>query len=119
MTSHRKGIEVGHRLILALCILVMLVIVITSCSTNQIPESQPDTPRYTADQVISVAEAYSPAIPYNYRVQCKELSWSAEYLRQGVWIVKKLCIDGWGITRGQIESWYFHENTGQLNKSRY
>jgi hypothetical protein len=82
------------------------------------PTEQTDIPRYTADQVITVAQAYSPAISAKYP-QCKEASWSAEYLGQGVWIVKKFCINIMGQNLGLLEGWYFHEDNGQFNKSRY
>jgi hypothetical protein len=88
-----------------------------SCGETEATE-QPDIPRYTADQVITVAQAYSPAIPSKYP-QCKEASWSAEYLEQGVWIVKKFCVSAYGQNLGQLEGWYFHEDNGELNKSRY
>jgi hypothetical protein len=65
-------------------------------------EPYADIPRYTADQVIAEAKAYNTAIPSVYP-QCKELPWSSEYLGQGVWIVKRFCIDGLGINRGQLE----------------
>jgi len=102
--------------ILVPCLVIGLIFAI-GCGEPE-PTEQPDISRYTADQVIAVAQANSPQIPSNYP-QCKQLSWSAEYLGQGVWIVRKNCIDAQGLDRGQLEGWYFHENNGQLNKSRY
>jgi hypothetical protein len=92
-----------------------LIAILEGCQVKE-PTSQPDIPAYTANQVIAVAQANSPQIPSNYP-QCKQLSWSAEYLGQGVWIVRKNCIDSRGLNRGQLEGWYFHEKNGQLNKS--
>ena len=97
--------------------LVIGLIFTVGCGEPE-PTEKPDIPRYTADQVIAVAQANSPVFPSQYP-QCDKASWTAEYLGQGVWVVKKYCIDRQGFNRGLFESWYFHEDNGQLNKSRY
>ena len=79
-----------------------------------------DVPRYTADQVISVAQAHSPdcpksnpkiiPLPRQTPTQTSEPtkpSWAVEYLGDGKWLVTKECPSG--KTR-----WYFYEDTGEL-----
>ena len=102
-------------------LLVIGLIFAVSCE-EPAPTEQPDIPKYRADQVIAVASAYSPTFSKweQARYVCEEKpAWSAEYLSQGVWMVKKYAIRRLGGEKVPIEGWYFHENNGQLNKSRY
>jgi len=102
-------------------LLVIGLIFAVSCE-EPAPTEQPDIPKYRADQVIAVASAYSPTFSKQeqFGYQCEEKpAWSAEYLSQGVWMVKKYAIRHLGGEKVYIEGWYFHENNGQLNKSRY
>lgn len=77
-----------------------------------------DVPRYTADQVISVAQAHSPDCPKSNIIPFPQQtptqtseptkpSWAVEYLGEGKWLVTKECPSG--KTR-----WYFYEDTGKL-----
>lgn len=89
---------------------------------RQTPAPEPDIPRYTAGQVIAVARAYSPGVSRALMLSkgCgQELAWSARYLSQGSWFVCKYCIHRWSDERVLIDYWFFHEDTAQLNKSRY
>jgi len=84
-------------------------------------QEQPDIPRYTADQVIAVAQANSPTFPATIVRQGynEKPAWSAEYLGEGVWLVKKYAVHTLTNVQVNYEGWYFHENNGQINKSRY
>lgn len=103
------------KLLIVVTAVLVLAFGITGCSQTQ-TTPKPDIPRYTADQVIAVGQANSPSIPRNYP-QITHLSWSAQYLGKGIWIVKKSGLGQLGNNLGQLEAWYFHEKDGQLNKS--
>ena len=64
-------------------------------------ESEPDIPRYTADQVIAVGKGYSPDIKNIYS------TWSAIYQGNGLWLVSKT-------VPGKTVYFYFYEPTGQI-----
>lgn len=92
-----------------LFILLMCALLLGGCASST-PEPAPDVPRYTADQVIAVAEAYSPSILIRYET----LSWKVLYVGQGTWLVAKSCVDRLGRNSGTVASWYFYEDTGKL-----
>lgn len=95
--------------LLLFCLIPILLL--GACAQNQAANPAPDIPRYTADQVIAVAKAYSPGIPLR---QCLESSWKVAYMGQGTWIVGKYCVDRFGRSGGLLASWYFYEDTGIL-----
>jgi hypothetical protein len=68
-----------------------------------------DIPRYTADQVIAVAKAYTGG-------GCDSESWTTVYLGDGKWKVTIKCFnpeDRWWSTT-VVSHWTFYEATGEL-----
>lgn len=75
-----------------------------------------DVPHYTADQVISVAQSYSPDCPSSqgtsprpraWETDSDSPSWAVEYLGSGKWLVTKDC-------PYKTTYWHFYEDTGKL-----
>ena len=100
-----------HWLIILIPFLVISLIFAVGCEEPE-PTEQPDIPRYRADQVLYVASSYSPSCPGIY-----EASYAARYSGNGLWLVTKKCVYLGNVY--STEQWYFHEDTGELNKSRY
>ena len=97
----------------------LLALVPLSCVEESPPQPVPDIPRYSADQVIYVAEAYSPQFSKyeQARYVCEEKpAWSAEYSGDGFWMVKKYAINGFTGEKTYVEGWIFDEHTGKLRK---
>jgi len=83
--------------------------------------TQPDITRYTADQVIAVAQAYSPTLPEGLRKQPAindKPAFSAEYMGEGVWMVKKYAVSNYTGGQSCLEKWHFYESNGKLEKLR-
>jgi len=110
-----NSIKTGHRMFLLLCIMAFWLIATVSCSETQ----EADIPRYATHQVVYIAQRYIPDTPMQYEGQCNKVSWLAEYLGEGVWIVGVYCIDAWGYPQRQLNAWYFHESDGQLTETTY
>ncbi len=98
---------VGYTLVLVL----LLLLVTTSCEQEP-PPPPPDIPRYTADQVIYVANSNSPVC-----ISIFVPTWKAEYVGTGRWLVTKECVNPkLPSAVFSREQWYFSESTGILNK---
>ena len=97
-----------------LCFLIpALLLLLGGCAQAQSKEIAPDIPRYTADQVISVAEALYPEIPWPY----EKIAWEAIYMGEGIWRIHKYGIGHFGSRMG-LDIWDFHEDTGALTSPR-
>ena len=102
------------RVMLIVTAVLVLVLGIISCAQTQAPP--PDIPRYTADQVIAVAKAgaINPLTPF-YREKTDEL-WSAEYIKYGVWRLKREFVLKRVGSLYSVDWWQFNEDTGKLIK---
>jgi hypothetical protein len=109
------SIKTGRRLFLLLGILSLLLIGAISCSETQ----ETDIPRYTTHQVVYIAQRYITDTPERYEGQCNKVSWLADYLGEGVWMVGAYCVDSWGYPQRQLDAWYFHESDGQITRTPY
>ena len=86
------------------------------------PEPKADVPRYTADRVIAIAKSNPEMNQPSYI----SWEWSAQYLHErpeygmdGVWWVEKIGNDPTRNYERVGQLWYFHEEVGVFNKSRY
>lgn len=100
--------------IILLCLGVSLLAVGgTLLLTQQAEEEapQPDIPRYTADQVIAVAKAYTgEECGGKWVLEPYEATWTTVYLGNGEWAVTKNC-SSYG-----VGTWTFYEATGHLSR---
>jgi hypothetical protein len=92
-----------------LTILVVIIIIFVSsliaCQSASQPDSQPDIPRYTADQVIEVVKAhniYESFYP-------NKGQYDVEYIGNGEWTVNYSYLEG-----GREAYWSFNDATGKL-----
>ena len=109
MISKKKSV------IAAIAVLVIVANIIGCDQTDTPPPPQPDIPRYTADRIIYIANAYSPTCWNKQSVP----KWSVEYLGLGVWAVSKRCVLKSGfepLPSLDREKYYFYESTGKLIK---
>ena len=116
-----KLAKIRRKSFLVICILPLLVIAVVACSQTQIPESQPDIPRYTTDQVIVIAQAqygcYS-RLGGERRDTSAKVSVSYQGGPRRVWIVKISCPTGYILDdfSGFSKTLHFYEDTGVLGK---
>ena len=125
------------RRILALTLLLVLIFSTIGCASTPAQAPPPDLPRYTADQVITIAKAYAGDETYTTTHTSKPIEWSNNriperlrpkpqpprtvtrtskplwkvlYLGKGIWWVEK---------EGRLghECWYFHEDTSAFEKT--
>lgn len=101
--------------------LLLFILLVSACGGTEQPKQlpPPDIPKYRADQVISVAEAYSPQFSKyeQARYVCEEKpAWSAEYSGGGFWVVRKYAVNKLTSEKVYVEGWIFDEHTGKLRK---
>lgn len=110
-------------------------LLITQQSSEQTPASQPDIQRYTADQVIAIAQAQYPTCfkrerigedaggMFLYRTVDTPSSISVTYIggSRGAWKVKISCPFGYrlGDYAYVSKTLYFYESDGTLRKTYY
>ena len=100
------------RVALVVTAVLVLVLGITSC----ISVDQSDTPTYTADQVIAVAQARYPSCSNVARTKSATPSISVNFVSDGYWRVSITCPQGY-----RFDDWsssktlYFYEATGALS----
>jgi hypothetical protein len=84
---------------------------IAGCSSPQVIP-KPDIPRYTADQVLEVAQAAFP--PDRIELHRCIISWNTHYTGKGIWEIWRIAIR---ITResAEVQYLYFNETTGQIS----
>lgn len=111
-----------------LCLAIAALAVLgTLLYIQQTEEKAPeiDIPRYTADQVITVAKAYAgeecgggPTRWWSEYPEPYDASWATVYLGDGKWKVTKECAGQyrWDTTT-VVGDWTFYEATGELKSS--
>ena len=106
-----KGVGV-KRIALIVTAVLVLVLGIISCTSVD----QADTPTYTADQVIAVAQARYPDYE-SYSGRTLSPSISVAYIGESVWRVNISCPSGYRVSGRYVGSnitLYFYETTGVL-----
>ena len=105
------------RLILVVTAVLVLVLGIISCTSVE----QPDTPTYTADQVIAAAQAQYPSYDSPNRGTLTP-SISVEYIGESIWRVYiSFPLGYYGLGweyAGSNMTLYFIETTGSLSLTR-
>lgn len=101
--------------------LLVLVLSLAGCAQSQTPPPPPDIPRYTADQIIAVAQAKYDAVRIGTRTDRTEPKVEVSYEGQGVWQVIIRPPLGYYLQTGPYPGGplvgivlYFYEDTGQL-----
>ncbi len=94
--------------------IALVFLLLTPLAGGCASEPPPDVPRYTADQVLEVARAYStndglnPAI-LDLAKRKGYPQWSTEYIGQGRWQITK----DWGNWASKV-TMYFDEESGSI-----
>jgi len=110
------------RWLLVIVLLLSLALGTSACTQSTTSPVQPDVPRYTADQVISVVQAQFSCYSATKTPQRTKAMVSVVYQRQGVWEVKVSSVPGYTL---QGPNWtaylgtltlHFYEDTGSLGK---
>jgi len=93
----------------ALAVILIVLVLIVGIPNPFASEPPPDIPRYTADQVLIVAQAYSPGTERSeYATRQGYPNWSVKYLGDGVWRINK---DNFILAD---ETFLFDEATGSI-----
>jgi flagellar biosynthesis/type III secretory pathway protein FliH len=108
-----------RKILFPIFVTLLVCLVFTSGCSESESEERLDIPRYTADQVIAVANSNSPTFTKieQYQYACEETPvWNVEYQGEGIWLVMKYATQRFTGEKIYVKSWYFSENTGQLNR---
>lgn len=105
------------RLVLVITAVLVLVLGIIGCAQTQTPQPKPDIPRYTADQVIAVAQAQYTSVSYTKGRTSARVSVS--YQGGGIWKVEISPLIGYVLEGPEgrftgVRTRYFNEATNSL-----
>ena len=108
-----------HKLLIIFSTLILfttMCLIIQSCSSEI---ESPDTPKYTADQVIAVASAKYPT--FHKTIQARYVieetpTWEVEYIGDGTWMVYQYARHIRTGERYLFKGYAFYEANGKLEE---